>query len=125
MTPKRYPRWALAAGVATTAVLFLAPVSNPLPTVDGIQTDKLAHAALMGGLALLVWWNLPAGRWRAAASVLLAGAYAGLIELVQLVLPFRSGDVTDLAAGLFGAALCVAAIGIRVRAHKAPRPDRR
>ena len=125
MTPERYPRWALAVGIAATAVLFLAPVPNPVPTVEGMETDKLAHAVLVGGLAVLVWWNLPAGRWRGAASVLLAGAYAGAIELVQLVLPFRSGDAIDLLAGMLGAVTCVAAIGFRTRARKLPASDRR
>jgi VanZ family protein len=118
-------RWALAAGIAATLPLFLLPLSNPVPTLDGIETDKVAHAALIGGLALLVRWNLPAGRWRGAAAVLLAGVYAGLIELVQSALTFRTGDVTDLAAGLLGAAICVGAIGIAAGRRKAAGTDRR
>jgi len=118
-------RWALAAGIAATLALFLLPLSNPVPTFDGIETDKVAHAALIGGLAVLVWWNLPIGRWRGTAAVLLAGVYAGLIELLQSALTFRTGDVTDLAAGLLGAVICVAAIAIIAGAHKAPGSDRR
>jgi len=118
-------RWALAAGIAATLALFLLPLSNPVPTFDGVETDKLAHASLIGGLALLVWWNLPTGRWRGPAAVLLAGTYAGLIELVQSALAFRTGDVMDLAAGLLGAVICVAAIGILAGGHKAPGSDRR
>jgi len=124
MTPERYPRWALAIGIAATAVLFLAPVSNPVPTVEGIETDKLAHAVLVGGLAVLVWWNLPAGQWRGAASVLLAGAYAGLIELVQLLLPFRSGDVSDLLAGMLGALVFLTAVGVVVKRRRPTGPTR-
>jgi VanZ family protein len=114
---ERYSRWALAIGLATTAVLFLAPVSNPVPTVEGIETDKLAHALLMGGLAALIWWNLRAGRWRWAASVLLAGAYAGLIELIQGALAYRSGDAVDFVAGVLGAVLFVGAAGVSMRSR--------
>ena len=109
MSLDRFRRSALAIGIASTAVLFLAPLSNPVPTVEGMETDKLAHALLIGGVAVLIWWNLPTARFRTALGVLLAGAYAGLIELVQGTLAFRSGDVVDLLAGLAGAVLSVTA----------------
>lgn len=119
MKLERYRRWALVIGLATTAVLLLAPVSNPVPTVEGIETDKLAHALLIGVLAALVWWNLPAGRWRGAASVLLAAAYAGVIELVQGALAFRSGDVIDLLAGVLGAGVFVTAVALSMHRRSA------
>jgi VanZ family protein len=109
---ERYRRWALAIGIAASAVLFLAPVSNPVPAVEGIETDKLAHALLVGALAGLIRWNLPAGRRQAVVAVLLAGTYAGLIELIQGMLAFRSGDVMDLLAGVLGAGVFVAAVAL-------------
>ena len=112
MKLERYRRWALAIGIAASAVLFLAPVSNPVPAVEGIETDKLAHALLVGALAGLIRWNLPAGRRQAVAAVLLAGTYAGLIELIQGMLAFRSGDVMDLLAGVLGAGVFVAAVAL-------------
>jgi VanZ family protein len=115
---ERYRRWALAIGIAASAVLFLAPVSNPVPAVEGIETDKLAHALLVGALAGLIRWNLPAGRRQAVVAVLLAGTYAGLIELIQGMLAFRSGDVVDLLAGMLGAVLVVAAVGLATRGRR-------
>jgi VanZ family protein len=109
---ERYRRWALAIGIAASAVLFLAPVSIPVPAVEGIETDKLAHALLVGALAGLIRWNLPAGRRQAVVAVLLAGTYAGLIELIQGMLAFRSGDVMDLLAGVLGAGVFVAAVAL-------------
>jgi VanZ family protein len=109
---ERYRRWALAIGIAASAVLFLAPVSNPVPAVEGIETDKLAHALLVGALAGLIRWNLPAGRRQAVVAVLLAGTYAGLIELIQGMLAFRLGDVMDLLAGVLGAGVFVAAVAL-------------
>jgi VanZ family protein len=100
----------LSLGIVASAVLFLAPISNPVPAVEGVETDKLAHLLVVGGLAVLFWWNLPAGRWRAPAAVLLASAYAGVIELVQGILVFRTGDVMDLVAGVAGAVGSVTAV---------------
>jgi len=105
----RYRRWVLALGVVASTALFLVPVSNPVPTVEGIQTDKVAHLIVVGGLAAICWWNLPAGRWRSLLSMLLASVYAGVIELVQGVLAFRSGDAIDFIAGVAGATVFVAA----------------
>lgn len=121
MISLEWRRRALALGVASSAVLFLAPIANPVPTVEGVATDKLAHALVVGAVAALLWWNLPAGRWRAASALGLAGVYAAAIELLQGLLTFRSGDVLDLIAGMVGATLWIAAIGFRTRqtAHSA------
>jgi VanZ family protein len=109
VTPARFRHWALAGGITATLALFLLPLSNPVPTFDGIETDKVAHAGLIGALGFLLWWNLPGTRRRGTVAVLLAGAYAALIELIQSALPFRSGDVVDLAAGVIGA---IAVVGV-------------
>jgi VanZ family protein len=109
MTLHRYRRRLLVLGIVVSAALFLVPVSNPVPSVEGVETDKLAHLLVVGGLGVLVWWNLPAGRWRTLSAILLASVYAGLIELVQRVLVFRSGDAIDFVAGVAGATVFVAA----------------
>jgi VanZ family protein len=116
----RYRRWVLALGVLASTALFLVPVSNPVPTVEGLETDKLAHLLVVGGLGVLVWWNLPAGRWRTLTAILVASVYAGVIELVQGVLAFRSGDAIDFVAGVVGAALCVTVIEFGWRRQSDP-----
>jgi VanZ family protein len=109
----------LALSVVASTALFLIPLANPVPTVEGLETDKLAHLLVVGGLGVLAWWNLPAGRWRALTAVLLASVYAGVIELVQGGLAFRTGDVMDFVAGVAGAtvSIAVAELSRRRSAH--------
>jgi VanZ family protein len=106
----------LAAYLLATLVLFLAPIGSPdvaarLPA----DPDKIAHFGLIALLAALLRWNLPERKWRGAIAVLLAGGYAVVIELLQALLPHRSGDPYDLAAGVLGAVVGVAAAGSVLR----------
>jgi VanZ family protein len=94
------------------AVLMFAPVPEtptPLPT----YTDKIAHVVVFFGLAGVWYWDRRhAGRWTAAWVVVASGATAGLVEVVQALLPYRSGDVADFVAGAVGAlgGGCLAAV---------------
>ncbi len=68
--------------------------------------DKIVHAVLFAGLAW-VWCRQPARAGR-VRGVLLAAlgavAYGGAIELCQMLLGYRAGEWTDLAADAIGVA---------------------
>jgi VanZ family protein len=78
---------------------FLAPVPST-PLAETSHVDKLVHFGIFLGFALFlhadrapkVWWTL-----------LTSLAFAGAIELVQSVLPYREGDWWDFVAGAAGA----------------------
>lgn len=84
------------------AVVVLGLV--PLPAVDlPQQSDKLAHALEYGWLML---WFLPVTSLRRRGQ--LAGALfalGGLIEILQSLVPYRSGDGADMLANAAGIAL--------------------
>jgi VanZ family protein len=90
--------------------LTLTPVPEP---PDAPQSfDKVVHFGLFGFLAVLVNWNLWWARLRASAAALAAAAVAGLIELLQGPIPYRSADVWDFVAGTAGAIAVGGVIGL-------------
>jgi VanZ family protein len=104
-----------------TVVLFLAPVGEPpgLAKQIPVDPDKAAHFGIMALLAVLIWWNLAGAKWRGTIAVLVACGYAVVIELLQSVLPHRSGDVYDLLAGALGAVVGVAVVGSGAKVARA------
>lgn len=91
--------------------ITLAPIPpDATAQLDIPGLDKWIHAAMIGGFALLLYWRPgPALAFaRAAGSLLAAAAVAGLIELAQEPLPYRSGDWLDFGAGVIGALLAIA-----------------
>jgi VanZ family protein len=104
-------------------VITLAPLPAGGEYVEAVPgLDKLIHVVLFGGLAFLLMWNaVREGRARAFIKVFgLTVAAAGLIELMQDPLPYRSGDVWDFLAGAVGALIGAAV----ARAMLGPRPHR-
>ncbi len=77
--------------------------SQPVKVAHGLpHFDKISHFAAFFGLAALL--QLASGikrRWQ----LLLLSYYAGLIEVIQYYLPYRSAEWLDLAADLSGACL--------------------
>ena len=96
---------ALVAYIATVWVVTLAPLpSGAYRAISFPAFDKVVHVGLFGGLALLLCWALNASaRPRAVVIVGLASVMAGLIEVVQGLLPYRSAEWWDLLAGVAGA----------------------
>ncbi len=102
---RRHRRGLMIAYLIGLIVLTLAPVPATPGGLRGL--DKPVHIALFGGLAIVLYWNLRAGLWASlrphlVMAVVLTAALAGLIEVLQALLPYRSGDVIDLAAGAVG-----------------------
>lgn len=97
----------VAAILATlaTGVLLLVPMPAGAEGIGPPQSDKIVHVALFGGLAGLWWWALrPLPRGRSLALCAGVALYGGLLELLQTLTPYRTGDWLDFAADAAGAA---------------------
>ena len=101
----------VAPAVLYTAAIFYGGLirMRELPQVGVVPTDKLLHAAVFGGLALLL---ARAVRFSVAHAPLLVGAFGAsalgaLLEICQAFVPYRSADLWDWVADTVGAALAV------------------
>jgi len=97
------PRPAVLGGyVAAMLAALLMPVpATPAYLPGGF--DKLVHVGLFLGFALLLAWTAQGLRERRTLVAFgSTAAFAALVEVLQLLLPYRSGDVVDLAAGVAG-----------------------
>lgn len=112
-----------AAGSARTwrrlVVVYLlvvfAVTLSPIPPDTVAQLnftgfDKLVHALVIAGFALILHWRPGSAPALSSAvfAFLAASAVAGLIELLQQPLPYRSGDLRDFVAGVAGAVAAIA-----------------
>lgn len=106
------PHWIWSSGVAAYAVLLavgsLAPVPFDEPLSLG-HLDKVIHLCEYWVLAWLLIRTIPrdggGGVSHRMEVWMLAVGYGGLLEIAQTLIPWRSGDVADLAANALGAAL--------------------
>ena len=95
-------RTLLAGYVAAMLAALLMPVPATPSYLPG-AFDKLAHVGLFLGFAVLAAWNARGGRgWRGLVALGSAAAFAAVIEVLQALLPYRSGDPLDLVAGVAG-----------------------
>jgi VanZ family protein len=102
-------------------------VGGSLPTQPKIglaHSDKALHLVVFGGLALVLFRAIRHERremrlgqqlWMAALGASLVGA---LLEVYQLALPYRSGEVLDWVSDTIGAALAALGVAILAR-HRA------
>ena len=95
---------------------FLLPVPTvPIPLPN--QFDKMVHFGIFLGFALLLHLDR---RPRLGITLLVSLAFAGGIELVQSLIPYRSGDWRDFAAGGAGAGVGVVLVYMFGRRHGNP-----
>ena len=94
--------------VAAMVLAFLLPVPT-LPVSLPNQFDKMVHFGIFLGFALLLHLDR---RPRLGITLLVSLAFAGGIELVQSLLPYRSGDWRDFVAGAAGAGLGVVLVDL-------------
>lgn len=85
------------------AVSTLAVMPRPPASID-FGWDKLNHVLAFAALAFAAGLGFPAPRAARFAVPLALLAYGGLIELVQLRVPQRSGEWGDLLADALGIA---------------------
>jgi len=96
-------RVVLGGYVAAMLAALLMPVPATPSYLPG-DFDKLAHVGLFLGFAVLAAWNARGGRgWRTLGALGWAAGLAALIEVLQSMLPYRSGDPLDFVAGVAGA----------------------
>lgn len=97
-------RQIVAAYTAAVLALTLLPVPDSAWDLMPSWFDKAAHFGLFATLAGLLYWEaLPRGQPVPFAVIGPVTALAGLIELAQVPLPERSGDLWDIAWGAAGA----------------------
>lgn len=86
--------------------LFLLPVPSG-PLEETTHLDKVVHFGIFLGFALLFHLDRHA---RALPTLLASAAFAGGIEVVQWLLPYRGSEWWDFAAGVAGGGLGAALI---------------
>lgn len=109
----------LAAYILLVLAATLAPLSGDMyVAVSGF--DKLVHVGLFAGVALLFYWSRNgAGEASVSAAFWIATFMAGMIEVIQGTLRYRSGDLWDFVAGAAGAAIGAAGARLAFAAHRA------
>jgi VanZ family protein len=110
----------VAPAVGYTGAVFYSGLIRlgPLPEVGFIATDKLLHAVVFGGLALLIARaarvllpRSPIGR-RLSFGVFGASFLGALLEVCQMFVPYRSAEFLDWLADTVGACCAVAAFAL-------------
>lgn len=100
-TQRRWLHRLFVGYVILMLLAFLMPLPNT-PVAEPQYADKLVHFGIFLGFALLHHADQRSNPWW---TLLLAAAFAGGIELVQAILPYRDGDWLDFLAGTAGAAM--------------------
>ncbi|HEY0817336.1 MAG TPA: VanZ family protein [Rhizobacter sp.] len=96
--------WQVLLALLLVAVCLLAFSTRP-PEPLSTGWDKLNHAVAFAVLAMTAMLAFPrAGRAAGAMAMVLVGlmAFGGLIEVVQALIPGRSGEWLDLLADALG-----------------------
>jgi len=111
-------KWIPAALWGLT-ILILTIESNQVIAPPFPMWDKLAHAGAFAVLSLLLAWpehKRPIWFW----IVFMPMVYGAVIELAQMQIPHRKGDLLDWGADSLGSAL-VFAIIIFIRRYNSNR----
>jgi VanZ family protein len=117
LTPRQL--WLWGPVVAYMAAIFSVSSVSDTPSLPGDPSDKLLHAVVYAGLALLAVRALAGGltdrvsartAWLALA---IAVGYGVTDELHQYFVPLRTMDALDVVADAVGAAAAVFALYVR------------
>jgi len=101
-TRMRLWRWTLLLLAMLITVLALLPVP---PRQADLGWDKLNHVLAFAALAVCAVLGWRESRAARLAVLLALLAFGGAIELMQLQVPNRSGEWTDLGADAIGIGL--------------------
>ncbi len=105
-------RWALLLLAALISVLALMPAP---PRQMDLGCDKLNHVFAFAALGLCAVFGWRGSRAALLAVLLALLAFGGAIELVQLQVPNRSGEWSDLGADAIGIGLGALFAGLWLR----------
>jgi VanZ family protein len=83
------------------AVGYLALTPQPPPSID-LGWDKLNHLSAFAAMAFAGCFSFPGSARQRVAMLFGLLAYGGLIEILQLYIPGRSGEWADLFADSLG-----------------------
>jgi VanZ family protein len=112
-TPRMRPwRWALLLLAVLITVLALLPAP---PRQMDLGWDKLNHVFAFAAMAVCAVFGWRDSRTALLAVLLALLAFGGAIELVQLQVPNRSGEWSDLGADAIGIGLGALLAGLRLR----------
>jgi VanZ family protein len=113
--------WRVLLILLLVAVCWLALTPRPPESID-LGWDKLNHLAAFTALAFTAWMAHPESARSRFGWLVALLAFGGLIEIVQLFVPGRSGEWPDLFADALGITLgaAIAAAVLRL-ATSAPR----
>ncbi len=117
--PRWHRHWRGLLLALLIAVTVLALIPDP-PTNGLPQGDKLNHLLAFGTLAAVASLSTREGWRRALTAAIGLLLYGGWIELVQTLLPWRSGEWLDLAADAVGIAIGLTAAALlrrKIPAH--------
>ncbi|HND54087.1 MAG TPA: VanZ family protein [Pirellulaceae bacterium] len=115
---------AIAVLAAYWSFLFIL-THIPLKSMAKIEfSDKLAHALVYGGLAILMRWVIYVWRRTSlkqyALIVFICAIYATIDEQLQRFVPSRSCDLNDWIADMIGVIASLTACAIGERSGREP-----
>ncbi len=93
--------WQVIGAVLMAVVGYLAFTPEPPPSAD-LGWDKLNHSSAFAAMAFAACFSFPRSLTRQCAGLACVLAYGGLIEIVQLYIPGRTGEWADLLADALG-----------------------
>ncbi|GLS82778.1 VanZ family protein [Paraferrimonas haliotis] len=112
-----HPRvYQTALVLAFLSISFLVFSKPNYPELDINHFDKYGH---IGAFWLLSWLTYASFHWRWPALVGAMASYAVFIEVIQSKLPYRSAEVADFIADMFGVVLFYASLWLYRRVRQA------
>jgi len=112
----------LAIYLVALIALLLLPISEPKFKLLHIHSDKWMHAALFGGCAIMLRWNLDSRRFATSISIGITAILAACMEIVQGFTTYRDAEWADILAGAVGG---VIGVFVMNRILASSHPDRR
>jgi VanZ family protein len=118
--------WQVAAAAWAGAILVtgVLPTEGAVSVVSGGRNDLATTLGHFGSYALLGFLlGVALGGWRVERgrvilALALAGVLGALIELMQMPLPYRDGQVVDVFVNIAGAAVGLAVFSVAAAARR-------
>jgi len=99
--------------IFSIASITICSLSPKIPTPEKYNLDKFIHGGAYAGLALLAYFFSKNQKIFITLFVAII-TLGGIIEIIQTLIPARSGTIGDFAADLIGA-VCGALIAKKIK----------